>query len=159
MTPNSQIADHLVKFLEGGQSHIKLDDALRKITFEVSGKRIEGLPYTIWQLLQHIRFAQFDIVDFSRNPSYEEFEWPTDYWPATSDGPSDKKELNECIEAIIRDRDAMIDLVRTHKDQLLYQIPHGTGQTLMREVLILVEHNAHHLGQIIVMMRILGAWK
>jgi hypothetical protein len=157
MTHNDIISKELVKFLQGGQSHIKLEKALQKITFENSSKKIEGLPYTIWQLLEHIRFSQHDILDFSRNPSYEEAKWPDDYW-TTSEAPSSPQALKVCIATIIRERDEMISLIENSKDILLYQIPHGSGQTLMREALVLDEHNSHHLGEIIVMLRLLGDW-
>jgi uncharacterized damage-inducible protein DinB len=157
-TTLSLLSNQLVKFLKGGQSHIKLEDALQKITYEASGKRVEGLPYTIWQLLQHIRFSQHDILDFSKNPSYENAQWPDDYWPSKSDAASSKEEFKECIEMIIRERNEMIDLVENNSEQLLYQISHGSGQTLLREALVLAEHNAYHLGEVIVMLRLLGEW-
>lgn len=155
---NRLMAAQLVKFLRGGQSYIKLEQMLEKINLDVSGKEIFGMPYTVWQLLEHIRISQKDILDFSVDPGYKELKWPEEYWVPRK-GPKDEEELRACIRQILSDREEMVRLIESNSDILLEKIPHGSGQTLMREAMITAEHNAYHAGEIVVLLRVLGAWK
>ncbi len=157
MDQNNILVKQLTDLLKGGQSHIRLEDALDRITYEVCGKEIFGVPYTIWQLLEHMRFSQRDILEFSVDAGYKEMKWPDDYW-VKEKAPQSEKQLQESKQNLLNDRDSMIRLLEGNKEILLEKIPHGTGQTLMREAMILAEHNAYHLGEIIVILRFLAAW-
>jgi len=108
-------------------------------------------------LLEHLRIAQWDILDFSRNPNYESRKWPDDYWPATP-APTSDAAWNESIEAFRADLKAMCDLVEDKSTDLFANIPHGDGQTILREALLVADHNAYHVGQLVLVRRLLGAW-
>jgi uncharacterized damage-inducible protein DinB len=152
------IVKQLKDLLKGEQTYVSLEDILKRIRFEDSGKSVTGLPYTVWQLMQHIRISQKDILDFSIGSDYHELKWPDDFW-VKEKAPKDVEELEECKKQILLIRDQMIRLVEENDDVLLEKIPHGNGQTLMREAMITAEHTAYHAGEIVVMMRILGVWE
>jgi uncharacterized damage-inducible protein DinB len=118
----------------------------------------EGLPYSPWQLLEHLRLAQHDILDFCLNPSYEEMNWPDDYWPASPSPPS-AAAWDDSVAAYRRDLEAMQRLAGDPKIDLFATIPHGSGQTYLREILLVVDHAAYHIGQIVLVRRSLGNWK
>ena len=116
-----------------------------------------GLPYTLWQLLEHIRLAQHDILDFCRNPAYAEPRWPDDYWPPANATPT-AEEVSSSIAALREDRDALAAMALDSRIDLFARIPHGTGQTYLRELLLAADHTAYHLGQMVVVRRTLGIW-
>ena len=134
------------------------DKAIEGLPPELRGRRPDGLPYSPWKLLEHMRIAQHDILDFSRDRNYVEKKWPDDYWPA-GDAPTDAGAWDASVAAFRRDRAAMQKLVADPKVDLFAKIPHGSGQTVLREALLTIDHNAHHLGQLIAVRRLLGAWK
>lgn len=138
-----------------GQAFRPVGELLQGISVQEAGERVEGLPYTIWQLLEHLRFAQHDIQDFCRNPDYQEPAWPDDYWPS-AEAPADQAALDQTLQTINQDLDAMVQLVQDTENDLFAPIPHGNGQTLLREATLIAEHNAYHLGQIVVLRRLLG---
>ena len=155
MEKEKQLRDHLEKLMRMGQAFRPTDELLQDISVQEAGKRVPGLPYTIWQLLEHLRFAQHDILDFCRNPNYQTPDWPGDYWPA-QEAPTDQAALDQTLKTINRDLEAMVQLVQDTDNDLFAPIPHGSGQTLLREAMLVAEHNAYHLGQIVVLRRFIG---
>ncbi|EJF10952.1 DinB family protein [Pontibacter sp. BAB1700] len=156
MKEEKLVRDHLEKLMRMGQAYRPMDELLQGLSLAEAGRQVEELPYTIWQLLEHLRFAQHDILDFCRNPDYQEPDWPDDYWPADV-APADEDALKQTLQAINRDLEAMVQLVQDTEQDLFAPIPHGNGQTLLREAMLVAEHNAYHLGQIVVLRRLLGA--
>ena len=158
MKKKDPLREHLLKILDWHDAHATFDDAVAGIPVAKRGKQPTGLPYSPWQLLEHIRLCQFDILDFCRNPSYVEREWPADYWPPRIAPPSTKA-WTASIKAVRNDREALKKLVVDPACDLFSTIPHGTGQTYLREVLLVADHNAYHVGQLVAVRRLLGIWK
>jgi hypothetical protein len=148
----------LAKALDWGEAHADFDKAVKDFPAELRGRKVDGLPYTAWQLVEHLRITQHDILDFSTNPDYEEIEWPAAYWPKSAEPPS-ATAWDESIAAFRRDREAMKQLAVDQKVDLTAKIPHGSGQTYMREVLLVIDHNAYHVAELVMLRRLLGAWK
>jgi hypothetical protein len=119
--------------------------------------RPTGAPYSPWQLLEHLRLTQFDILDFCRNPAYEERAWPDDYWPDSPEPPS-AQAWDESVAEFLRDRAELVRLAEDPELDLYREIPHGTGQTYLRELLLTADHNAYHVGELVLARRLLGAW-
>ncbi|MGB6036256.1 MAG: DinB family protein [Cryomorphaceae bacterium] len=150
--------DQLRELIPGSQAHVSLDYALSDLTVDIASKVPEGMPYSIWQLLEHIRIAQDDILRFSENAtSYKPMKWPDDYWP-DEEGPADEASLEKSIDEVMKGLKRMQNLVEERSDSLFTAIPNGDGQTLFREAVLLSQHNAYHIGQIVVLRRILGDW-
>ncbi|MBD1395773.1 DinB family protein [Pontibacter sp. JH31] len=158
MDKDQVLRDQLVKLLQGGQAYQPLEVYLSGISAEVAGKTAADLPYTIWQLIDHMRFTLHDILDFSRNPGYVEPNWPDDYWPKEK-SPKSQQALDECIKDLKEGMQEMIRLVQDQNHNLYEPFPHGSGQNLLREAMLVAEHNAYHLGQIMVLRRLLGDWE
>lgn len=151
------LRDHLLELLRSRSAHLDFEKAIGGLPAELRGTRAPGLPHTVWQLLEHLRIAQWDILDFSRNPGYVAPEWPQDYWP-DSEAPPDEEAWNRSVEAFRRDLKAMQDLVDDPATDLYAKIPWGNGQTILREAMLVADHNAYHLGQIVTVRQGLGAW-
>lgn len=150
--------EELLELLRGGSAHVHLDKALAGLPVKLRGKKPKGAEHTPWQLLEHIRIAQWDILEFSRNPKHVSPEWPAGYWPATEAPPSEAA-WRKSVKQVREDREAFEKLLASKKVDLLKRIPFGTGQTLLREVLLVADHNAYHIGQLVLVRRMLGAWK
>ena len=150
------LREHLVSLLKEGNAHVSLDDFVKDFPVEKCGQRVEGLPYTAWQVLEHMRIAQWDILEFSRDAKHVSPKWPKGYWPAEGETGTEKL-WNETVEKFRTDREAFADLLRDPATDLFANIPHGTGQTVLREALLLADHNSNHLGALIVMTRLLKA--
>ena len=148
----------LAKALDWGDAHAGFDAAVKDFPAALRGKRIEGLPHSAWEVLEHLRIAQHDILDFSRNPKYKERKWPDEYWP-TSPEPPDDKAWERSVAAFRRDRAAVKQLASDAKVRLDKRIPHGTGQTYLREILLIVDHNAYHVAELVMLRRLLGVWQ
>ena len=150
----------LVKQLRGGNAHAKFEDAVAKLPKELRGKRVEGLPYSVWQLLEHIRIAQRDMLEYCRNHdgSYKEMKWPDDYWPKSAEPASDKS-WDDSVSKVLSDREEFVALIEDSKADLFTPFPWGEGQTLLHEAMLIVDHNGYHLGEIVALRRLLGAWK
>jgi hypothetical protein len=151
------LREHLVYLLKGGGAHVHFMDAVEGFPEAKRGTFIAGLPHTGWQLLEHCRIAQWDILEFSRNPKHVSPGFPEGYWPKTP-GPPDEAAWAKSVEAFQRDLQEMISLVKNSKANLYAKIPHGDGQTILREALLLADHNAYHLGQLVDLRRALGEW-
>jgi uncharacterized damage-inducible protein DinB len=154
---DTALRDQLARALGWGEAHTSLDDAVADLPAKLRGRVPEGLPYSPWQLLEHIRITQHDILDFCRNPAYHEMNWPDDYWPKAPEPPS-AKAWDQSLRRIAEDRTALEALARDSAVDLTAPIPHGTGQTCLREILLVIDHTAYHLGELIVVRRLLGAW-
>jgi uncharacterized damage-inducible protein DinB len=148
---------HLLRLLDWQDAHASFDAAIDGIPAELHGIQPVDLPYSLWQLLEHLRLTQRDILEFCRNPEYVELQWPQDYWPATVAPPSDAA-WEESIAGFRADRGALKQLAAGPEPDLFAAIPHGSGQTYLRELLVVADHNAYHLGQLVVIRRLLGAW-
>ena len=155
--PVVALREQLARALAWHDAHAGFDKAVEGIPPELRGRRPDGLPYSPWALLEHLRLAQRDILDFCRNPKYVEPKWPDAYWPP-GDAPPAAAAWDESVAAFRRDREGLQRLVADPKVDLFAAIPHGSGQTCLREVLLVIDHNAHHVGQLIVVRRLLGAW-
>ena len=151
------LREHLVALLKGGGAHVHFMDAIEGFPEAKRGAYVEGLPHTGWQLLEHVRIAQWDILEFSRNPKHVSPGFPEGYWPKTP-VPADGEAWDKSIAAFQRDLQELIKLVKNPKTDLLAKIPHGESQTVLREALLVADHNSYHLGQLVDLRRALGAW-
>jgi DinB family protein len=151
------LREHLVYLLKGGGAHVHFTDAIEGFPEAKRGTFVAGLPHTGWQLLEHARIAQRDILEFSRNPKHVSPGFPEGYWPKTPLPPDDAA-WAKSVEAFQHDLQEIIALVKNPKTNLYAKIPHGDGQTILREALLLADHNSYHLGQLVDLRRALGAW-
>ena len=151
------LRQQLIKLLAGHQAHADWKQALAGLPAKLRGVRPDGSPHSVWDLIEHLTIAQWDILEFSRNAKHASPDWPSGYWPANGKAPSDR-EWKSCLRKFAADAAAMQKLVANPKTDLSAKIPHGTGQTILREALLLADHNAYHVGQIILVRRQLGAW-
>ncbi|NGP87053.1 DinB family protein [Fodinibius halophilus] len=147
----------LLEQLEGENAHVTFSQAVLGITYKQAGIKVEGVPHTIWELIEHIRIAQNDILEFCKNPEYEAIDWPEAYWP-DSHSPNSKDELQNAIREVREGIEEMKSLVRDSDHELQELITHGDGQTLFREAMLIVDHNAYHIGQIVLVRKLLGSW-
>ncbi len=155
MNDNDQaLRDHLLSLLRGGNAHISFDDFVADFPAKVCGRKIEGLPYTAWQVLEHMRIAQRDILEFCRDAEHVSPKWPKGYWPKP-DALGNEELWKETIAQFRSDLNQMEELVANPSTDLFAKIPHGSGQTILREALLVADHNAYHLGVLVVIARIL----
>jgi len=155
MSNNDQsLRDHLLSLLAAGNAHVSLDDFLKDFPAGECGRKIEGLPYTPWQVLEHMRIAQWDILEFCRRARHVSPQWPAGYWPEP-DNPGSEEQWNETTRKFHQDLKEMEALVADPATDLFAKIPHGTGQTILREALLIADHNGYHLGALVVMGRLL----
>ena len=155
---NDPVREQVVRLLQGGQAHLTLDAVLKNFPQSLRGRKPAGVPHSAWQLLEHMRIAQWDILEFSRNAKHVSPEWPEGYWPSSDRPPTDAA-WKKCISAIRRDCRAMQKLVENPRTDLYSKIPHGSGQNILREALLIADHNAYHIGQLLLVRQLLGAWK
>jgi uncharacterized damage-inducible protein DinB len=153
----SNVREHVRKFLGWEEAHAGFEKAVSGIPPDARGKRPAGLPHSAWELLEHIRLAQFDILDFSRNPKYQELNWPADYWPPAAAPPS-AEAWDASVAQCLADRRALQDLAADHAVDLTARIRHGSGQTVLRELLLVADHTAYHVGQLVLVRQLLGVW-
>jgi len=152
------IREQLIENLRGGHAHVTLEAALKNFPKRLRGVKPAGVSYSAWQLLEHLRIAQWDILEFSRDPKHVSPKWPEGYWPKAEKPPSDAA-WTKSIAAIQKDAAAMERLIANPKTDLFAKIPHGTGQNILREALLIADHNAYHIGQLVLIRRLLGAWE
>jgi hypothetical protein len=156
MDTDQALREHLLYLLRGGGAHLHLDAALADLPPKLRGARPPGVPHSPWRLLEHMRLAQWDILEFSRNPRHVSPEFDAGYWPK-GDAPPDADAWDRSIAQFRADLKAMEELVSNPATELFARIPHGQGQTVLREALLVADHNAYHLGQLVVVRRALGA--
>jgi hypothetical protein len=152
------LRQHLVKLLKGGDAHADFETAIKDFPAELRGKTPKGAEHSPWQLLEHLRIAQWDILEFSRDSKHKSPKWPEGYWPEKAE-PPDPKAWDRSVFAYCGDLKALCALVSDEKTDLFAKIPHGDGQTILREALLAADHNAYHIGQLVLLRRLLGAWK
>lgn len=157
MEKDAALREHLLDLLNGGSAHATMQDVLEDFPAEIRGERFKGAPYSPWELLEHMRIAQWDILEFSRDPNHISPEFPGGYWPK-SPKPPDAKAWDRSVHGFRQDLEAMCALVADEGTDLYARIPHGDGQTILREALLTADHNAYHLGQLLLLRRMLGAW-
>jgi len=157
MTAAEGLRAQLARLLEWEDAHAGFDAAVDGLAPAFQGVRPEGLPYSAWQLLEHMRLTQRDILDFCRDPGYVEPAWPDDYWPREP-APPDPAAWARSVAAFREDREALRQLAADPGVDLFTRIPHGSGQTYLRELLLVADHTAYHVGELIVLRRLLGAW-
>jgi hypothetical protein len=151
------LREHLISLLKGGGAHVHFMDAVEGFPEAKRGAFVAELPHTGWQLLEHVRIAQWDILEFSRNAKHVSPGFPEGYWPKTPVPPDDAA-WKKSVEAFQHDLQEMIRLVKNPKTDLCARIPHGESQTILREALLIADHNAYHLGQLVDLRRALSAW-
>lgn len=151
------LRQHVLYLLRGGGGHLDFEKAIADLPANLRGAKPAGVPFTPWTLLEHLRIAQWDILEFSRDAKHVSPDWPRGYWPA-GDAPPNEAAWEESLRAFRSDLKAMQKLVASPKTDLLAKIPHGEGQTILREALLVADHNAYHLGQLVLLRRLLGAW-
>ena len=154
---DSSLREHLLYLLRGGGAHLDFEKAIAGLPAELRGAKPSGLPFSAWSLLEHMRIAQWDILEFSRDAKHTSPSWPEGYWPI-ADAPPSPEAWDRSVAAFRADRKAMEQLVANAKTDLNSKIPHGEGQTILREALLVADHNAYHLGQLVMLRRLLGAW-
>jgi len=154
---NTALRQHLLSLLKGRNAHADFEAAVKDLPVGVRGKRPRGAEHSPWEVLEHMRIAQWDILEFSRNPHHQSPEFPEGYWPRTQ-APPGKTAWAKSVQAFRKDFQAMCDLVADETTDLFAKIPHGDGQTILREALLVADHNAYHLGELILLRRLLGAW-
>ena len=154
LSADADLRRHLTALLEGGNAHITFADAVKGFPVERAGIRPEGSPHSAWELLEHLRIAQADIVLFSVGKDYVERKWPDDYWPS-SPAPANRREREASIESVNKDLARFIEMLKDETRDLFEPFPWGDGQTLLREALLIADHNSYHLGQLMLIRRML----
>jgi DinB superfamily len=152
------LREHVLYLLKDGGAHAGFDAATKGLPVALRGKTPKGAEHSPWEILEHLRIAQHDILEFSRNPKHVSPDWPAGYWPKAP-APPNSTAWSKSVKACQADLNAMCDLVADPSTDLYARIPHGDGQTILREALLIADHNAYHLGQLILVRRLLGAWK
>jgi hypothetical protein len=158
MNLDQSLRKHLVDLLDGGHAHATFDQVVADFPAKLRGQIPKLLPHSAWMLVEHMRIAQWDILDFSRNPNYKGLKWPADYWPKNP-APPNGRAWHTSIASFRSDLTAMKQLVTNPKTDLFERLSWGEGQTVLREAMLAADHNAHHLGQLIDVRRLLGIWK
>jgi hypothetical protein len=158
MIDDSAVRDLVSRLLAWEDAHVGFDKAVNGIPVALRGKRPSRLPYSPWQLIEHMRITQHDILDFCRNPNYQQETWPEAYWPSSAAPPS-ARSWTESIRQYRADRQALQDLAADPTIDLAAKIPHGSGQTYLREIILAADHTAYHVGELLVVRRLLGIWK
>lgn len=158
MTPDALLRQQLVNLLTMPQAHMTFDDAVKNFPSAHYNTRPAGVEYTFWHLLEHLRICQWDILDYCRNPNYQYMEWPRDYWPAP-DAVTDAAGWQHSINQFVADLEALVAMVKNPQTDLYVPIPHGyDGHTILREILVVADHNAYHIGEFGILRQITGIW-
>ncbi|RPI17077.1 MAG: DinB family protein [Ignavibacteriae bacterium] len=157
MKAENSLQNQLIDYLENQYTHRSLADAAKDLPDELINVKPENVPYTFYQMLEHIRITQIDMIDFINNPNYRELEWPKDFWPDEK-VKATKDMWNESVEKYQMDLNTLKDIIKGADDNIFERIPHGTGQTIFREVLQVIDHNSYHIGELILMRKLCNAW-
>jgi len=152
------LREQLVKLLTDSEAHANFETAVKDMPAELQGKRPKGAAHSPWEMLEHLRIAQWDILEFARDAKHKSPEFPEGYWPKSPE-PPDAKAWEKSIKAFEADRKALCDLIQDEKTDLFAKLAHGDGQTVLRQALLTVDHNAYHIGELILLRRVLGAWE
>lgn len=155
--PHTALRQHLVELLNGGHAHASFDDVIKNLSPKLRGIKPANLPHSAWMLLEHLRIAQWDILEFSRNAKHVSPPWPEGYWPKSEASPSPGA-WDKSVRQFRKDSKTMQELVANPRTELYARIPWSDGQTILREALLVADHNAYHLGQLVDLRRILSSW-
>jgi hypothetical protein len=155
---DKSLRQHLVKLLKGGEAHATFEEAVAHMATEAAGKVPTGAEHSPWQELEHLRIAQWDILEFAISAKHKSPKWPDEYWPKSPEPPNEKA-WKKSVAAFEKDRERFIDLVNNNSIDLYAKIPHGDGQTILRQAMLTADHSAYHVGQLVLLRRLLGAWK
>ena len=158
MTIDQSLREHLERLLIGRQAHVQVEEVLRGVPFDLQAARPEGAEHTPWEVLEHLRIAQWDILEFSRDARHVSPGFPEGYWPETATPPDERAWAKSC-ERFRTDLLEMVDLVTDPDQDLVTPFHHGSGQTLLREALLIADHNSYHLGEMVLLSRMLGCWE
>jgi len=158
MAKDKALRQHMLNLLKGSDAHVAFDAVVKNVPADVRGKRPNGAEHSPWEVLEHLRITLWDILEFSRNSGHKSPEFPVGYWPGTQ-APPNEKAWDQSVQAFRKDLEALCELVADESTDLLAIVPHGDGQTILREALLAADHNAYHLGQLVDVRRLLGAWK
>ncbi|MBV9497041.1 MAG: DinB family protein [Acidobacteria bacterium] len=153
---SKELREQLVQVIDWDHAHIRFDDAVKDFPAELRGKRPEGGPHSPWELLEHLRITLWDIVEFTRDEKHVSPEWPSGYWPKSAEPPTDKA-WDEAIAQYKKDLKTLAEITADESIDLYSKIPHGSGQTVLREILLSIDHNAYHVGQLMLVRKTLGA--
>ena len=154
---DNTLRQHIVSLLNSGDAHANFDAAVQNMPLDLRGKKPAGAEHSPWQVLEHLRIALWDILEFARNAKHKSPEFPQGYWPSTQ-APPDDKAWDKSAASFRSDLEALIKLVSDEKTDLFAKIPHGDGQTVLRQALVAADHNAYHLGELVLLRRELGGW-
>ena len=157
MKNDHALREHLLNLLNSDAAHVTFEAAVKDLPANLRGKRVKHVERSLWEILEHLRIAQWDILEYIRNPKHVSPDFPAGYWPKTEAPPSDKA-WTESVAAFRSDPDALTNLLSNPATDVLAPIAHAGGKTILREVLLLADHNAYHLGQLVMLRRLLGAW-
>jgi len=158
MENDAALRQHLVNLLTKAEAHVDFESATKDFPEHLRGVTPQGGDHSAWEFLEHIRYTQHDILDFSTNPDYKEAKWPDDYWPKRT-APLNDEAWEESIAAYRKDLKALCALVQDKETNLFAKIPHGDGQTILREAMLTADHTSYHVGQIVLVRKLLGCWK
>ncbi len=158
MKEQTLLRQHVVNLLKGGEAHADFDAATANLPANLRGERPKGADHSPWELVEHLRIAQWDILEYSRDPKHKSPEFPAGYWPKSPAPPSEEA-WEQSLKAFRKDLKALSDLVSSESTDLLAPIPHAKDHTILREALLAADHNAYHIGQLVLVRRLLGAWK
>jgi hypothetical protein len=156
--PNHPLREHLLELLKGGHAHATFDDAIKNLPTELHGAKPDNFPHSPWMILEHLRITQHDILEFSRNKQHESPKWPEGYWPKEA-APANSVAWDKSVKGFHADMKAMQDIVSDSKTDLFAKISWGDGQTILREAMLLADHNAYHVAQMVDVRRLLEDWK
>jgi len=157
MADETSLRKHVLNLLGAGQAHVDFEAAVKNVPVVLRGKRPKGAEHSPWEILEHMRIAQSDILEFSRDAKHVSPPWPGGYWPKTK-APPNAKAWSQSVRAFLADLESMRTLVADESTDLFAAIPHGDGQTVLREALLVASHNSYHIGQMVLVRRLLGAW-
>jgi DinB superfamily len=155
--PDKALRQHLLYLLKEGGAHATFEDVIKGLPEKLCSQKAPNFPHTAWMLLEHMRIAQRDILEFSRNPKHESPKWPDGYWPK-AEAPPSAAAWTKSVASFRKDLKAMESLIANPKTDLYAPLPWGEGQTVLREALLVADHNAYHAGQLVMLRRLLGAW-
>jgi DinB superfamily len=158
MQNESALRQQVVNLLTSKNAHADFEAAIKDLPANLRGKRPKGAEHSPWEILEHLRIAQWDILEFSVNPKHKSPEWPKGYWPKAQ-APASAAEWDRSVKSFRKDLKKLCDLVASESTDLFAKIPHGDGQTILREALLAADHNAYHVGELVLVRRLLGAWQ
>ena len=158
MQNEAMLRRQIANLLTSNVAHVEFEKAVADLAEPLRGQRPQGAEHSPWEVLEHLRITQWDILEFSRNSKHKSPEFPAGYWPKTQEPPS-AGAWEKSAESFLKDRKALCALVAAESTDLFAKIPHGDGQTMLREALLAADHTAYHLGEMILLRRLLGAWK